>query len=119
MKTTNTQLSDLEDTLDGFEAMSLNVTALKQQLGDVKTIESKLATDEDAVAQLETQCRKLTHAGYIHEPQIYKVLYYQTSSAFGATAVGFSFYHTKRHGNKMHISLFLLSVFTSREVPRI
>lgn len=25
------------------------------------------------MAQLETQCRKLTHAGYIQEPQLHKV----------------------------------------------
>lgn len=73
MKATTTDLSDLDDRVDGFEAISRDSQAIRLQLDEAKVLEAELASKEDAMAQLETQCRRLTHSGYVQEPQLYKV----------------------------------------------
>lgn len=73
MKTATGDLSDLDDHIDGFEAISRDSQTIRQQLDDIRTLETELASKEDAMAQLETQCRRLTHSGYVQEPQLYKV----------------------------------------------
>lgn len=73
MKTATGSLSDLDDNLDSFTPISRDGLTIRHQLEEVKALEAELATKEDTMAHMETQCRKLTHAGYIQEPQLYKV----------------------------------------------
>ena len=73
MKLATGQLSDLDDQLENFTPILRDAKTIRQQLEEVKTLEAGLASKEDVIAQLETQCRKLTHAGYIQEPQLHKV----------------------------------------------
>ena len=73
MKLATGQLSDLDDQLENFTPILRDAKTIRQQLEEVKTLEAELASKEDVIAQLETQCRKLTHAGYIQEPQLHKV----------------------------------------------
>ena len=73
LKNTSSKLSDLDDQLDNFQPISRDAPEIHKQLEQVRMLEADLANKEDTMAQLETQCRKLTHAGYIQEPQLHKV----------------------------------------------
>lgn len=79
MKNATGQLSDLDDCLENFSPISRDAKTLRQQLEEIKSLETELTMKEDTIAQLETQCRKLTHAGYIQEPQLYKVFWEDAS----------------------------------------
>lgn len=73
MKAAIGKLSDLDDSLDSMKPVSCDSKTIRLQLEEVKSLEAELASKEDTMAQLETQCRKLTHAGYLQEPQLHKV----------------------------------------------
>jgi len=69
------KLSDLDDSLDSMKPVSCDSKTIRLQLEEVKSLEAELASKEDTMAQLETQC--LRHSvGNLHTQAIFRNLSY-------------------------------------------